>query len=356
MSPKIIRLMPGFILFSLTTTLLMGCASATPTSHPTAIPTILFADTFTPQPTATITLTPTTSTTPTPSTTATASITPTPLPSRTLDLTEMAFETYHAPTEQTEKTLVPLTQQALATLNVAFPSDCRYQYPSVSPDGNWLADDCNGEFHIYNRDGQQKIVVTDKQLAQSDVDAYMALPYHWSKDSQYLYFASRFCCMDSDSYSSEGPLYRLDLQSSKWVKITGEGLFSNSYSFSPTGRRLLHIPGGGNPVRFHIVDLQTNAEQWLELQNFQQAGAAEWSPDGRRFAVTAKNGSIITENAQYALFVVSLDDLSITQLIPLSDHSVYASNWSDDDVLTVDSCTRDRYYICKQILYDVKAK
>lgn len=283
-------------------------------------------------------------------------LTNTPTVTATIDLTQVATYASLAPSETAERLSMNLTQNAVSTLNAIFPESCGYEYPSVSPDGNWLADDCS-EFHVSSRDGQKQIVITHEELSPPDMPVSIVYPTSWSKDSQYLYFYTGFCCLDSDVSSRNGPLYRLELQSSKWVKMMGGDGFANSYSFSPTDRRVLHIPAGGNPVKLHVVDLKSGAEQWLQLQNFDQVWGTQWSPDGMRFAIVGKNGSIITGDAQYALFIVSLTDLSITQLIPLSDHDVYPSNWSDDDVLTVDSCFYDgQDDICKQLLYNIKAK
>ena len=344
--PMLIGLAMFFLIF-----VLVSCGSAQPTSHPTAIPTIFFADTFTPQPTPTITLTVTASTTPTPS------ITYTPLPSATMDLTRAAFDAYHAPTEAAEATSVPLTEEARATTNAAFPEACGYQYPSVSPDGNWLADDC-GEFHVVSRNGQKKIVITHKELAPPDTYVSDVIPYYWSKDSQNLYFTPRFCCADTDANGWGGPLYRLDLRSSKWAKMIGGGFF-NYYSFSPTGRRLLYIPhdqGSGPPVELHIIDLKSGADQKLNLNSFEQAGWVLWKPDGTSFVISGQVGNFYEENRQFALLLVSLDDLSITELVSLGKHNeLYATDWSNDDVLTISDCNYDGgYEICKSYPYDLK--
>lgn len=334
-----------------------GCGSAQPTSQPTIRPTVQ----PTTRPTRHIRITARLTSTPapmftvtwTPSRTDRPSATPTP--SATIDLTREAFYASQVPTIQAERTSSQRTQEARVTLNAAFPEACGYEYPSVSPDGNWLADDC-GEFHVVSRDGQKKIVITHEELAPPDSNVAYVIPYYWTKDSQYLYFTTRFCCADNEG-SAEGPLYRLDVQSSARVKIIDGGF--NLYSFSSTGRRLLHIPnnqaGAGRPVRFHLIDLKSGEEQWLFLQNFELAYVNRWSADGTRFIITAKIGNIFEENRQYALFLVSLNDQSFTQLIPLSDHDVRAINWSSDDVLTIEDCFYDgQFETCKTFPYDLK--
>lgn len=324
--------------------LLAGCGNATPTSHPTAIPTIFFADTFTPKPTSTVTST----AIPRPSLTRKPSSTPqpfnTPEPTETVELTHAAILTRSAPTYSAYETAQPLTQEAQSTLIVQFPGTCgSIDGVSLSPDGNWLTDYC-GEFHVLSRDGHKKIVIPNEQLASADTHISNVFSLYWSKDSQYLYFSPRFCCADTDASGSFGALYRLELQSGSWVKMTTNAYF-NYYSFSPTGRRLLYIPsdqaGAGKPIKFDLIDLKSGQEQWFSLQSFEQAWVEAWSQDGKSLVITAQTGNLYQENEQYALFVVSLDDLSFKNIISLSMPDAFNSrwfSWSDANITTDEVC------------------
>lgn len=305
-----------------------GCSSA---AQPTSLQATVTESTSTPIIELTLTITPTPTLTPKPSRTPTLSAT-------------------LGPSQKPD-----LTEEARATTNAAFPEACGYSYPSVSPDGNWLADDCD-EFHVVSRDGQKKIVIPHEEFVLPDVPPVeKVFALYWSRDSRLLYFAARFCCIDTGSFGSYGPLYRLDLQSGAWTKMIGGGM-SNDYEFSPTGRRLLHIPASGQPISFHLIDLKTGDEQWLQLESFRQAYVNRWSMDGTRFIITAQIGDIFEGTNQYALFLVSLNDGSFTQLIPLSTHNVYATDWSDDDVLTIKDCFDDgNAYACKSYPYDLKS-
>jgi hypothetical protein len=267
----------------------------------------------------------------------------TPKPSRTVDATSTSIE---------------LTDIAVSTQNAAFPESCGSFYPSVSPDGNWLADDCE-EFHVVSRDGQKKVIITHAELAPPHSEVHSVTSVNWSKDSQYLYFTTHFCCADTDAYGWGGPLYRLDTQSSTWVKMK-DGYF-NYYSFSPTGRLLyiLHdTSASGMPVQFHLLDLKSGAEQILKLQGFAQAGNLLWNEDGTRFVTVAKIGNFYIENSQFALFLVSLNDLSVTTLMPLSKHSIELTTWASDGVLTIEqdcSNTEPHPGPCQLRLYNTKS-
>jgi hypothetical protein len=334
------QLIACFAVFFLVLTVI-GCGSAKPTSQPT-IPAITK-----PEPTPTIQS----------AFTATLRPSKTPTPSAAIDLTRVAINAYLAPSETAERLSMDMTQDAVSSLNAAFPEACGSLYPSASPDGNWLADDC-GEFHVVSRDGRKKITISHKDVSPPDSEVYLLIPHSWSKDSRYLYFSLRFCCADTDAYGWAGSLYRLDISSSTWVKMI-DGYPFNYYSFSPTGRRLLHIPndqaGSGKPVKFHILDLKSGSEQWLYLEDFEQAGSVQWSPDGMSFATTAQIGNIYDENSQYALFWVSINDSSIARLIPLSKHDVYATDWFSDDVLAINDCYYDgQVETCKSLFYNTK--
>jgi len=332
----------------------VGCANARPASQP-APPTR--PEPLPTQP-ATLTPSPTQSRTP-------ITIPDTPADTsdqaETIEPTHAAIMTRRAPTYQAYNTSLPLTLEAQSTLRVQFPGVCEHTNRAwLSPDGNWLTNDCVDEFRVLSRDGHKQIILPHAKLSTPDTPIEYVYALYWSKDSQYLYFSTGFCCAEEASaYGSFGPLYRLELQSSARITMT-DGYF-NYYDFSPTGRHLLHIPkyqaGAGKPVRFHLIDLKSGAEQWFSLPGFEQATVDAWSQDGKRFAMTAQIGNTYEDNEQFAEFVVSLDDLSITQIIPLSDPDAFEVrwfDWADANITSVEVCPAPGAPCEKQGFYDPK--
>ena len=249
------------------------------------------------------------------------------------------------------------TGVAKATLEAQFPGSCQSGAGvSVSPDGKWLTNYC-GDFLILSRDGSKKISISQADVSPPDYPVTDIFPIHWSNDSHYVFFSTYRCCVDSDVYSTDGSLYRVDTLSEKWSKII-DGYYY--YSFSPTDRRLLYIIRGnsekGEPTQFHIVDQSSGTEETINLQNFEQAGHIVWSPDGKNFVATAKIGSDLIENSQFALFFISIDEQSIVNILPLSDRDVYASNWSKDNIITIADCDNMTTICDKTHLYDANAK
>lgn len=327
---------------------LIGCVSAPTTPQPTSMPTL------------TPTLKPSTTFHPLETMTPSLELPIPPMPSQTLNLTERAYIKYWDAVEKTETASAPLTQIAQSTLKAIFPESCSSPYTETSPDGNWLADDC-GHFLVVSRDRQKKIIIKHSEFDRPEMTVSNIIPHYWTKDSQYLYFSPHFCCEDTNPHSLAGPLYRLNIQSLTWTKIIDDSPF-NLYVFSSTGRRLLHVPnaeGSAPPIKLHILDLKSGTEQWLTLDGFKEVDDVMWSPDGRRFVITGQNGIPFETEVGIALFLVSLDNLSITNVIPVADarEFIWMRDWSADDVLTFEDCYfyQHRTVRCNLVTYDLKA-
>lgn len=268
----------------------------------------------------------------------------TPMPSKTANTTQIAFETEQAPTIQAEKTLVSLTQEVAAKLRPEILATCYYDYNLVSPNNKWTAYDCMDELRFLSSDKQKHIIMSHKKLSLPKMDVYHVDLYTWSKDSRYIYFWTSFAY---DNLNLGRPLYQLDIELSKWT-IVDEGLGSTYLLSQPGQRWMVHIPDGGMPIQFHIFNLETNTEEWLQLQNFEQPSQATLNPTGTHFAITAQNG----ENGQYAVFVVSLNDLSITQ-VAVFNHKP-SILWNEQELI-IDECFNDRStLVCKRFVYNIE--
>lgn len=279
------------------------------------------------------------------------------LPSdQTTDPTVAAVARSSAETQEADRAFYEATSVAKATLQAEFPGSCQSgDGVSISPDGKWLTNDC-GDFLILSQDGSKKISISKADVSPPDYPVTNIFPIHWSNDNHYVFFSTYTCCVDLDVYSTDGLLYRVDTLSEKWSKI----IDGDYYSFSPTDRRLLYILQGyrkkGEPTQFHIVDQLSGTEETINLQNFEQAGHIIWSPDGKNFVATAKIGSDLIENSQFALFFISIDEQSMVNILPLSDRDVYATNWSKDNIITIADCDNMTTICDKTHLYDANAK
>jgi hypothetical protein len=142
-------------------------------------------------------------------------------PSRTLTLLPTIDLSY-----QTWETEWIATEDALGTVVARYPGNCGPYRFLISPDGNWLAQDCFADkFLVVNLDGSKMWELTYFQVF-GDAPNYPnnsggITPLVWTDDSRYLYFIVYTCCWDpfeeEGQYDSQ-PVYRLDLESFIWEK------------------------------------------------------------------------------------------------------------------------------------------
>jgi hypothetical protein len=249
-------------------------------------------------------------------------------PSPTFNDTRRAWETAAEATSLAWKNqVIPPTQTAVASFPVRCPV---YEPPApshgfivtpwshellISPDGNWLAQDCWGNdwenlsnldgdyLLISNRSGSRSVTVPYKDIFSgtyfSSYQLYVPILF-WSPDNQSLYFSRVFCCVDTSS-SLGGidmsvyplPLYRVDVQTGIWAQIVDMAYY---FSISPTGRRLVYGTlevDWQNKIyiaRLNILDLQTGSLITIEHENTLAAGYVVWSADGLQMYYSSVNG------------------------------------------------------------------
>jgi len=277
-----------------------------------------------PPPPATITRSPSPKTpTQTPSRTLTPILTPrytltsTFTPRPTYDDTARAWLTAMEATHADFATHVgPVTQTAMA----AFAERCPvYDHAKtsfevlISPDGNWLAQDCWGadwrnpdefELLVTRLDGGLPAILPYTEIfRRSDFDPYSELSLRflfWSPDSQSLYFLRVIWGADTSSYYGHfgmnlfaWPLYRLNVQTGDWARVIDSAYY---YSLSPTGRRLAYVtldPDWQNErfiAKMNILDLHTGALKTIDHENALAAAYVIWSADGLRMYYSVVNG------------------------------------------------------------------
>jgi hypothetical protein len=278
---------------------------------------------------------------------ATATLTPFPTrthsPTKTFEPTLAAAATFYRQTQEAEEVGARATVQALDEYQRVFGGECGsyIAFMSVSPDGNWLAQDCSyDKLQVINKNSSVIWEVDYKDIFDPIEQSGSVYPLYWTRNSSYLYFTSRFCCADTDTMSNGDMLYRMDLSTGEW-KMLIDGYF-NYYSFSPTGRRLLYIlndqahPDGPFLV-LHIMDLSTGEEAKYEFPQFEQAGNVTWKADGLHLAMMTKTGNYFDENVLFSIVLLDVRDGRSETLIADDPNAPAMVDWSDDDILTVES-------------------
>lgn len=242
---------------------LAACTGQVPTTAPSMTPTASAS----PQPTSTIIATPTT-------------VIPTLTP---------------APTQTIEPTLDEAlmnfaTQIALCNADHSFES-------KTSPDGKWVATDCDDgnifRLHIVRVDATKAWQVSFKDI--TGYDSYGAtnqfgeysgfpsipVPFHWYKDSRYLFIAPQVI-VDGNQSDGEG-LYRFDTQTGRYAPFLPVGESSYNISFSPDDEYYVYSYGMDNKY-IHIASLETGEEKHFQLPTGQgYSRHFLWSLDSTKF-------------------------------------------------------------------------
>jgi len=283
----------------------------------------------------------------------------------TLNPTIQVAATLYEQTQVVQKEVAEATQQAMDGFRDTFNGMCDnspYQ-TDLSPDGNWLAQDCFADkFQIIRKDNSIIWTVKYSQIFESENLYGSIFPIHWSINDNFLYFSQYSCCADNDTMMNGNMLFRLDLKTGDWTMIMG-GYF-NHYSFSPTGRRLLYIindqAATGKPLVIHIRDLNSGMEKEFTFPEFEQAGNVSWSEDGTRLAITAKTGNVFEENQLFSLIEINLLDEESTVIMRDNEGWIWVKNWVGNDILTIEKYSyygmNNQYYdIAEQLYYDLNS-
>lgn len=179
------------------------------------------------------------------------------------------------------------------------PAVCLFIY-LVSNDENWIAADCplSKELIIANKSTGKKIILSYQKI-EREIPTYFAIfPLSWSGDNRYLYFTTR-CCNYYLSDSSNGSLYRFDIEEESW-NILVHAVYEPFYFFSDNGERyvyLNHYPleSSGYPEELEIgmVDVLSNKTKRLVLKYYwgplYETPEYSWSSNDDEFSIVLQN-------------------------------------------------------------------
>jgi hypothetical protein len=252
-------------------------------------------------------------------------------------------------TDTPDATEMPLesTEEVFSPLELTFPGLCESSSGSVmvSPDQNWLAQDCAYDtFQVIKRGGTKTWRVSymeifgNSEFYPQNVGGIS--PRHWTNDSQYIYFSVTHCCWDPFilMLAGNGTLYRMDIQDGSYSFIK-QGAFD--FSFSPTDRRVTFIQELNSPLIVEIYDQKLGNTQRVKLNvdnTYNQAKVDVWSSDGLMFVVTAVSGinygHEVFNDDMFSIVIIDSHDLSqrlIVKDLPTSYLEV--TEWTEDNVL-----------------------
>jgi hypothetical protein len=285
-------------------------------------------------------------------------ITPSAFPSLTLT-PFIKPPTPKPPTSTQTPTLTPdpteiawnITEQAITEFKLIFPGMCT-SYQSdilVSPDGNWLAQNCKYEtfqrLQIIEREGETIWDVPYEKIF-GDSEKYPFLidgiyPTHWTNDSHNLFFFSREDNGDP-AYrlmSDRKSLYRLDIENGKY-DLVRTGMFH--FSFSPTDRKITFVEELVSPPVIEVHDVKTGKSDFVKLNvndKYNQAIVKGWSSDGLKFVVITASGNAYNPEfddyvSKISLIIVDVADFS-QEFILKDTETIYLDvlEWTKDDVL-----------------------
>ncbi|HSN23996.1 MAG TPA: hypothetical protein VLS45_07485, partial [Methylomicrobium sp.] len=255
--------------------------------------------------------------------------------------TEEAWRNILDVTYQAELTSWAVTQEVDIAFATQFPQTCYGKRPTLSPDGNWLAVDCelDDQIRIANRDGSRLWKVDYESLftPSEDMGEMSIIPWvdHWSNDSRYVYIGWYLCC-----WNPGGPVLYSNSNIERFDIVTGDMSYvisgNMSYSFSPDDRLLIEIPQPVSPIVLQIHDLATGeiTELILELDpKYEQAGLITWSPDGLKIVLIAAYGMDVMDFTQ-AMILIDVEKLSQKVLLKDVRDDIGDISWTEDNTLT----------------------
>lgn len=342
------------IVYILFTCILIGCSVAD------------VINTATPQPFST--LTPFVSKTKTLIPTLTSIPTKTPTLAPTINATQEVVSTIFESTAVVEATQTFIIQEAIRTAKLDLNNDCNGWHISLSSDKKWLARDCQRDnvFRVSKIDGSKSFEISHEEVSNlvledssnGYVDGVFSL--FWSSDGRFLFFSEYICCVDTDAYGSLDGLIRLNLQTGELSEVISGG--ANYFNFSPTGKKIVHIPfdrsGFGHPVIINILNLETWSQNQVLLQDYEQAGSVVWSPDENSLVLVAKTGNVYDDNQKFSIIVIDLIESSYKVIS--YPYYMYPVSWSENNIITLIgvSCAIDNPYSCYDVFlfYDLSVE
>ena len=214
-----------------------------------------------------------------------------------------------------------------------------------SPDGQWVALECDYMTGVYNLNDLSKawslkyneiFGIADKQENYS----IMISPTHWSVDGRYLYLTIRpFMDGGCPKYGGGISLIRLDLLTGKIIqtlRLTENGFGLYEFSFSKDDAYLAYFQTWIDHPILNIRNSINGDERHIPLgEQYNEAGNVIWSPDKSRIIFSARSGENC-ENLVYYLVMMNLDNLKQTILLEGPTFDYYPIDWTEENNILLD--------------------
>lgn len=252
-------------------------------------------------------------------------------------------------------TEIPKPIETQYDLNTEFKSACQKEFSEynalISPDGNWLAEDCYSVqgMQVSDKMGTKIYIVPIKKFYNDPLFPELSgsvRPVHWTKDSQYIYFTVYLEQWNDGSFSAFDSAPHLKLLKVANGEINDVLAGNFYYSFSPTDRRLIEIQQNEQPLKLIVHDLKTGDLVSLSPvgnPNYRQAGNVIWSPDGLRFVfVNAFGGEIggeMIEQMIQSLILVNIENMTQEIIVDEISGSITPISWDENNIILYDVST-----------------
>ena len=223
-------------------------------------------------------------------------------------------------------------------------------YESISPDARWIATTSrvyvNGEerslLKVSNDDGKVEWEVENKPFVEEPpIGFWFPVPFHWSKDGNYLYFAHRASgdgCFGGNKHLGKD-LQRLNLATGEVNDISSGGTYM---AISPDEKYLAAVSYAREGIK--IQNLENGDLKVLDLVIHQEDVGFEldqryitWSPDSQSLVFVIMAGVCDGTVESYFNWIVRVDIQSLSQrfLTDKDEQGLVPISWIEQDKILV---------------------
>jgi len=223
-------------------------------------------------------------------------------------------------------------------------------YESISPNSRWAATTSriivNGEersiLKVSNDDGKVEWEVENKPLIEEPPTGFwFPVPFHWSEDGKYLYFAHRASgdgCFGGNQHLGKD-LQRLNLATGEvndissggtYMAISPDEKYLAAVSYAREGIKLQNLENGDLNV-LDLVIQQENVGFELDQRYI------TWSPDSQSLVFVIMAGVCDGTVESYFNWIVRVDIYSLSQrfLTEKNEQGLVPISWIEQDKILV---------------------